>query len=139
MAKTNDIPVEQISKLADDVRTIENFAANNNFDSTLVSAEVTAGHRSTTDGKDVAGIFLSAVALIAIIGVFTFNSDLSEPLSRFLFLIGILVVGLTSACVHLKFRENTVTWIVAISASLCLVVAAGIFTPREAIELIQRK
>ena len=139
MPNDNQVPIEQIAKIADDVRTIENFAANNNFDSSLIASRIIPGSNSRSAGWLVLAIVISVTILVAIICAFLFWPELPEAVNRFLFLIGILDVGLISACVHGKFRESTITWIVAIATSVVLLVAAGIFTPREAIEIIKPK
>ena len=139
MASDKPIPVEAITKLADDIRLIQNFSANNNFDSALVSAQLSPSRLKRRINWAAVGFTTSVVAFVLLVGYFSFVESIPAKINRFLFLLGVLDVGLCGAQVHYRYRVTTVTWIIGIAMFVTLVVASGMFTLREAIEIVKPK
>lgn len=133
------LPIEQISKLAEDVRLIKDFAENHNFDTSLFQARVTpVGKGSTQKSWSISVLTGSFIFLVIILAVLTFSDSLSRKVTNFLFLIGMLSVTLATAAIHRKYKETTVTTVVAVGLVLVLLVGAGIFTPEEAANRLEQ-
>jgi len=72
-----NLPVEKISKLADDIRTITNFAENHNFDASLLTVAVTPkkGSEGIVDWPLI-GMFSFIFLIIVVLGIL--KSQLSQ-------------------------------------------------------------
>lgn len=131
------VPIEKISKLAEDVRLIKDFAENHNFDTSLLTADIVpATNKSKFDIPFIAMVAFTLLVL-CMIGVMKFwEPPLSTSVSSFLFLVGLVFVGIASMAAHIRFQNNIITSIVVVSLLLVLFIGAGIFTPKEAVEKV---
>jgi hypothetical protein len=135
----NKLPIDQIAKIADDVRLIQNFAENHNFDSSFLTAEVVPSETARNARKPIDYPFYSMVismfmvlASIAVIKFYT--PPLSTAMDSFVFLVGLLFTTIATMSAHMRFKENTVTIIVSIGLIMLLFIGAGIFTPEQALD-----
>lgn len=132
------LPIEQISKLAEDVRLITDFAENHNFDTSLLTANLTAS-KNTNKNFDlplismVSFIFL-VLCTIAVIKLW--EPPLSTPASGFMFIIGLAFSIIASIAAHVRFQDKVVTSIVVFGLLMVLFIGAGIFTPEEAVDKV---
>jgi hypothetical protein len=134
----NKLPIEKIKQLADDIRTIENFAENHNFDKELLDVKVSiSGGSSKIFDLPLVCMVVSVCFVVAVIAVLIFMTSLTQTTHNFIFLIGILFIAVATMATHVKFKEKVITSIVAVALSVVLVIGAGIFTPKEAIEKIE--
>ena len=135
----NKLPIDQITKLADDVRLIQDFAENHNFDSSLLTAEVVPveSAKSKKNAPDFplyilcTSMFL-VLASIAVIKFFI--PPLSTAVNSFIFLVGLLFTVIATMSAHMRFKDNIVTGIVAVGLIMVLFIGAGIFTPQEVLD-----
>lgn len=133
MALQDKLPIEEIKKLADDIRTINGFVENHGFDGSLFSVDVTPNSETRARDWPLIGIFIAicvclGLVLLKIFG--DFNGNWS---------IGLLVITLVSAttaimCTHLRFDNNAVTIIAGVGIIAFVAIGFGIMTPKEAIE-----
>lgn len=136
MNKKNKIPVEQISKLADDIRTIENFAENHNFDSGLLTAKIkpnTSNNKIELDWPLISMLICFALILISFAVILFFDS-ISEPAKKFMLLINLVLVILSSISAHRKFDNNIITIIAVVGGVIVVLIGAEILTPKEAVD-----
>lgn len=136
MNKKNKIPVEQISKLADDIRTIENFSENHNFDSGLLTAKIkpnTSNNKIELDWPLISMLICFALILISFAVILFFDS-ISEPAKKFMLLINLVLVILSSISAHRKFDNNIITIIAVVGGVIVVLIGAEILTPKEAVD-----
>lgn len=134
-----NLPIEQITKLAEDIRLIKDFAENHNFDASLLKAKITPANASAK-ASDLPLILLttSIFLLLLVLGILNFSGPYSQKASSFIFVIGMLLVVSAAASAHRKFKDNVVTTIFATGLIFVLLVGAGIFTPKEAADRLQQ-
>jgi hypothetical protein len=133
-----NLPLEQIAKLADDIRTITNFAENHNFNASLLTVAVPSTRAdSALLDRPLIGMAVSITLVIAILAILKFWPSLSPAISNFLFLVGIIIAILAAVCSHLRFKEKTITSITVLGLVAVLFLGAGIFTPKEAVDQIR--
>lgn len=139
MNQKNKLPLEHIAKIADDIRLIQDFAENHNFDSDLLNANVIPkkGSKSGKWDWSLICMFVFLGLVVLVLAILKFSSSLSEGASSFLFLLGVLFGTLSTMCTHMRFQDRSITIIVAIGVFLVLFIGAGIYTPKEAIENIK--
>ena len=132
---TNKLPIDQISKIADDVRLIQNFAENHNFDSSFLTAKVVSPEtKNFIDYPLCSMVFSMLFLLVSIAFIKFYTPPLSTAMNSFVFLIGLLFTTIATMSAHMRFKENTVTIIVAIGLLMLLFIGAGIFTPEQALD-----
>jgi len=134
----NKLPIEQITKLADDVRLIKDFAENHNFDTSLLTANVTPG-KSTNKKFDLPLISMVSFILLvlcAIAVIKLWEPPLSISASGFMFVLGLAFTIIASIAAHIRFQDKIVTSIVVIGLLMVLFIGAGIFTPEEAVDKV---
>lgn len=133
-----NLPLEKISKLADDIRIITNFAENHNFDASLLTVAVTPkkGNDGIIDWPLI-GIFSFIGLVIGVLAILKFSDSLSTASSNFLLLVGIIIAILASVCSHLRFKDKIITGLTVVGLVAVLFVGAGIFTPKEAVTQIK--
>lgn len=138
MTGKREIPVDQISKLADDIRVIQDFAENHNFDGNLLKASITPGTGESKKRFDwpLISMIVSIVVVLAILAVLKFY-EMPQSASAYMFVVGLLFSTVAVMCTHLRFRDTTITIISAIGLFLILFIGAGIFTPKEAFDNIK--
>lgn len=138
MTGKKEIPVDQISKLADDIRVIQDFAENHNFDGNLLKARITPSTGESKKRIDwpLISMIVSIVVVLAVLAVLKFY-EMSQSASAYMFVVGLLFSTVAVMCTHLRFRDTTITIISAIGLFLILFIGAGIFTPKEAFDNIK--
>ena len=131
----NKIPIDQITKLAEDVRLIKDFTENHNFDHSLLSAEFVVPNKSerSIDMPLIVMIFSMLLVLATAAVILFFNANLSSEMNSLIFLIGLLFMIFAIMSAHLKFKNHVITSLVAIGLFMLLFIGAGIFTPKEAL------
>jgi uncharacterized membrane protein YjjP (DUF1212 family) len=130
------LSLDQISKAAEDVRTIEKFqdeALNNGFNPNLFSASIVPGNSPKLfDWPLMTFLFSFFLAF----GLVVLQQILAMKGTAYnLMLLGCLLIS--TLCVmsaHLKFRQITVSVIVAVGFIVVLVIGFGILTPKEVID-----
>lgn len=139
MSQKKDLPIAKITRLADDIRLIQDFAENHNFDSGLFSASVIPSKNRQNNPMDIPliSLIIALLVLAILIGFFKFFHGLSDDLKNFLFLIGILVATFATISTHLRFQDKIVTVIMTVGLFLFLFIGSGIFTPEEAVTKIE--
>lgn len=130
------LPLEQIAKLADDIRIIKDFAENHGFDTSLVHATVTPGKSNVRDWPLISLAIFIALIFVPL-SILTFSDSIPQKTANFLLVIGMLFVVCAGVSAHKKFENNVITAIVCIGLIVVLLVGAGIFTPREAADRLQ--
>lgn len=131
----NKVPIDQIAKLADDVRLIKDFAENHNFDNSFLTASVVPSKSSKSHDMPLIVMIVSMLSVLACAGFILFwNPPLSKAMNNFIILIGLLFTTSATMSAHLKFKENVITGAVAIGLIMLLFIGAGIFTPKEALD-----
>ena len=130
----NQIPIEKITKLADDVRLIKDFAENHNFNGSLLSASIEPKSKYDIPLLAMVGSMLVVVALVAVIKFW--SPLLSTAANSFIFLIGLIFATIASMTAHMRFQDKIVTSIVAAGLLMVLFIGAGIFTPKEALDKV---
>ena len=132
------IPIEQISKLADDVRLIKDFSENHNFDTRLLTANVTPATNSikTYDLPLISMISFILLVLGAIAVIKLWDPSLSTSVNGFIFIIGLACSIIASIAAHIRFKDKIVTSIVVVGLLMVLFIGAGIFTPEEAVDKV---
>ena len=135
---SNKLPIEQIAKLANDVRLIKDFAENHNFDTSLLSAQVTpAPNAEKKADLPLIIMIASMVLLICMVAVLKFwTPPLGNAASSFIFLVGLLFTIIASMSAHMRFNNSVVTAIVGIGLLMVLLIGAGVFTPKEAVDKV---
>ena len=132
------VPIEQITKLADDVRLIKDFAENHNFDTSLLTANVIPG-KSTDRKFDLALISMVSfifLVLCAVAVIKLWEPPLSTSASSFIFVLGLVFTIIASMAAHIRFQDKVVTSIVVVGLLMVLFIGAGIFTPEEAVDKV---
>jgi hypothetical protein len=138
----NKLPVEQISKLADDVRLIKDFAENHNFDTSLLTANVTPPTNiSTKFDLPLISMFFFILLVLCAIALIKFwepsdNTSVNKSVSDFIFIIGLVFSIIASIAAHIRFQDKIVTSIVVIGLLMVLFIGAGIFSPEEAVDKV---
>jgi len=134
----NKIPIDQIARLADDVRLIKDFAENHNFDSSLLTANVSPSSESESKADSALYSMIGSIVLLLVsIAVIKFWSPpLSSVAISFIFIVGLVFATLASVAAHRKFQDNIVTGIVVIGVFMVLFIGTGIFTPEQAVDKV---
>jgi len=130
----NQIPIEEIAKLADDVRLIKDFAENHNFNGDLLSASIAPKRKYDMPLLAMIGSMLLVVVLVAVVKFW--NPPLSTAANSFIFLIGLIFATIASMTAHMRFQDKFITIIVAVGLLMVLFIGAGIITPKEALDKV---
>ena len=131
----NKVPIEQITKLAEDVRLIKDFAENHNFDNSLLTVNVSPANAKFDLPLIIMISFISLVlCTVAVINFWT--PPLSTTASSFIFVVGLVFATIASMAAHMRFQDKIVTTIVIVGLLLVLFIGAGIFTPKEAVDKV---
>jgi hypothetical protein len=136
----NPLDPQKISKLADDIRTIQDYTQSQGFDTSLLRAEVTTPER-THALKDTP-IVCTAISILFLVGclaTFAYVEELSAKTLNFIFVIGLIFVTTATISIHKKFSNNTITIVCATGLSAVLLIGSGNFTPKEAATLAQQQ
>ena len=133
----NKLQLEQITKLADDVRLIKDFAENHNFDTSLLTAISPAKNTGAKiDLPLIAMISFIFLVFCAVAVIKLWNPPLTTPANGFMFIVGLAFSIIASVAAHIRFQDRTVTTIVVIGLLMVLFIGAGIFTPKEAVDKV---
>lgn len=134
MESQGKMNVEEIRKLADDIRVIKNFTENHNFDSSLFSVDVSPRNptpSSVTESNITFWFFVGSI-VIALGCVFAnVYFDIQSKHSTLLLLSTLFFSGVATMTAHLKFKNSGATAIIACFLIAVLVIGYGIYTPRE--------
>jgi hypothetical protein len=139
MNQKNNLPLEKIAKIADDIRLIQNFAENHGFDTGLIQATVTPSLPDISEKWNwpLISLIVFPILLMAVLAMFAFYETMSPKTANFLLVVGLLFVIGASVAAHNKFDNSVITSIVCIGLIAVLLVGAGVFTPREAVDRLQ--
>jgi hypothetical protein len=133
------LPIDQIRKLAEDVRLIKDFAENHNFDASLINAAVSpTGSSAKSWDWPMIATFLFVAILLGCIAVLNFWEPLSSAATKFVFTVGLLSAVLASISIHKKFDNTTITIITCVGLVVVLLIGCGILTPKEAVGEFQK-
>lgn len=136
----NPLDPQKISKLAEDIRTIQNYTQSQDFDTSLLRAEVTTpGKALLVKDTPIICTVVSVFFLIVCLAAFAYAESLSAKTSNFIFVIGLIFVTVATISVHKKFSNNTITIVCATGLSAVLLIGSGNFTPKEAASLAQQQ
>ncbi|MDP5138544.1 hypothetical protein ORJ04_21590 [Rheinheimera baltica] len=130
------LSLDQISKVAEDVRTIERFqdeALNNGFNSNLFSASIVPGNSPKLFDWPLIAFLLSLFSLFGLV-VLQQIFAMQGTAYNLMLLGSLLISTLCVMSAHLKFRQLTVSIIVAVGLIVVLAIGFGILTPKEAID-----
>ncbi|HFG1893341.1 TPA: hypothetical protein ACGF3M_003520 [Vibrio cholerae] len=130
------ITLDQIAKVADDVRTIQRFqdeSVNEGFDSSFMAAQVVPSV-TNNNKRDTPLIMFSllVVGFCFLVGL-RYVVDISPKIEELLLVMSLIVAVLATLSAQLKFKDSMVTGIVAVGFLFVLSIGFGIFTPKEAI------
>lgn len=138
MSGRPNLPVDQIAKIADDIREIKDYAENHGFDAGLFNVSVRPATKSSAPKASfdwplwlMVGFFLGVVGIAAAL---IFVEALTSKQTTFAVVVGLLFVVVATMSTHLKFKNGTVTFIAAFGACTLLLVGAGLITPKEALD-----
>jgi lysylphosphatidylglycerol synthetase-like protein (DUF2156 family) len=119
------LPIDQIRKLAEDVRLIKDFAENHNFDASLINAAVTpTGSSGRSLDWPLMATFFFVVVLLGSIAVLNFWEPLSSAATKFVFTFGLLSAVFASISIHKKFENTTITVITCAGLVVVLLIAS---------------
>lgn len=130
---------DEIKRLADDIRLIQNYTQSEGFDKNLLNATIS----STPSGKInldtpivCAGIFIAL--LISCLIAIALIETLPPKIFNLIFVLGLVFIVLSTMSIHKKFSNHVMTWLCGIGLSAVLLVGAGIYTPKEAVTIAQK-
>ena len=108
---TSNVPVDQIKALAEDVRLIQDFAENHNFDASLLKAKVSPPKKSISqkDWPLVSMIVCIMLMLLSIAAIKFWHPPFSQAVSSFVFVVGLIFATLAAMSAHMKFKDKMVT------------------------------
>ncbi|WP_407715436.1 hypothetical protein ACJJWD_07010 [Comamonas testosteroni] len=131
------IGIDEIKRLADDVRLIQNFAENHNFTQGLIKAAVVPAVAPSKkwDWPLIAVCFFVA-SLLGSIALLAFCETLSSAMQKFIFTLGLFFAVFGSIAIHKKFSDRIITGIAGVGLVVILLIGAGILTPKEAVDKI---
>lgn len=133
------IPIVEIQKLAADIRVINDFAENHNFDTSLISATVEpTGQGNGAKDWSFIGAAVFAFLLFVLLAALNFSEVVSSATLRFCFVVGLLCAVLATLCMHKRFDNKTMTIIAGIGLLAILLIGTGVLTPREAVDEIRK-
>lgn len=135
---TSNVPVNEIKALAEDVRLIQNFSENHNFDASLLRAEVSP-YKQSPSKIDFPLISMVACILLVVLSIALISfwqPPFSPKLSGFVFVVGLVFATLAAMSTHMKFKDKMVTGIAIIGLLMALFIGAGIFTPEQAVDKV---
>lgn len=131
---------KEISRLADDIRTIRDFTLSQGFDTTLLRAAVTTPEKAAIlKDAPIWCATISTILLVGCLATFAYAEQLSDKTSNFVFVIGLIFVTVATISLHKKFTNNTITIVCAIGLSSVLLIGSGNFTPKEAVNMAQQQ
>ena len=131
----NKVPIDKISKLADEIRFINDFSENHNFDNSFLTTPATPSElRENRDTPLIVMITSMFLVLVCTALILFYNPVLSNAMKTFIFLIGLFLTITATITAHLKFKENFITSIVLLGLITLLSISAGMFTPKEALD-----
>ncbi len=143
MAPNNPMNVDEIHKLAESIKTIENFAANSNFDSSLFNISLKSAKPTEKVGKTPTEsnfnimLILSVLTIFVSLGVYLFV-ELTNKQQTLSLIIAILAVGFATIGAHLKYKNSGATAILAFALIAVISIGYEIFTPKEVIEKAEK-
>ncbi|MFM5508197.1 hypothetical protein ACET6U_04355 [Aeromonas rivipollensis] len=137
MSNNPKTPVEQIQKLADDVRLIQEFSANCGFGENLLLVNIAPDKKQKSKWSwPLFTMICGVILMIAMLGALKFVT-LEKATTDFMFLLGVLFGTMVVVSTHIKFNNTAVTIIMTIGMFMLLFVGTGILTPKEAMDNIK--
>lgn len=129
---------EQITKLADDIRVIQDFTASHNFDLSLLNASVSPSSKSKAmNDKALVCTILFIALLLTDIAAVVFSENISEKSSFYMLIVGAVLVTLAVISIHKKFSETAITVVASLGLAMVLLVGFKVYTPKQAVEIAQ--
>ncbi|EPZ7321233.1 hypothetical protein ACXR5E_003905 [Vibrio mimicus] len=136
MDSSKKLNVDDIRKLAEDIREIKNFTENHNFDSSLLSVNVTpassAPVNNTNFDKSVWVCGLSVIAALACVFSNVYFG-FEGKYATLLLLSALLLTAIASIATHLRFQNTVATGILAIFLIAIILIGFDIYTPKEVV------
>ncbi|MGX5217823.1 hypothetical protein ACVTMO_04065 [Pseudomonas segetis] len=138
---SKQIDPKVIKDLAADIRVIQDFAANNGFDNSLlvvnpVSPASSDNFFKKNDRWIIKGLLLVAFALVVVALVLDWLSGKPELL---VFIFGIVVLVVASSYVHKLYDNGGVTTVMGVGGLLVLLVAIGVVSPQQIADGVEKK
>ncbi|APX05955.1 hypothetical protein BWP24_07200 [Vibrio campbellii] len=136
MGAPNKMNVDEIRKLANDIREINNFTENHNFDSSLLSVNVTpASNSSKGDSSFDKSVWVCGFSVIAVLACVFSNVyfGFEAKHTTLLFLTSLLLTGIASIATHLRFQNGVATGILACFLVAIILIGFDIYTPKEVV------
>lgn len=129
------LPINEIKQLANDIRLIQNFAENHDFDASLINATIQPRNDNSKPWDwSLICASLSIFCMFTIVAAVNFLDSISKASISFLFVLGLLFSGIATISFHKKFENTTITMIAVGMFTLILLIGFGILTPKEAME-----
>ena len=128
------LSVDDIKTLAAEVRLIKDFSENHNFSSGLINASLSPAAKvaNYTDWPLITA-FGAAVALITALVGYNFSVELNQKIITLVYVVCLLLGGISTMAVHKRFENLTVTLIAGGVLSSMILIGCGVFTPQEAV------
>ena len=136
MTPQDKLSLEDITKAADDVRTIQKFqdeALNNGFNPSIISVSVMPSTKKSPADRPLILFCLFLLILLSTTATNLF-ANLNEKASNLLMVSSLLIGTVAVMCAHIRFKQVAVTIIAAMGLVFFLAIGFGILTPREAID-----
>lgn len=136
---------EQISKIAEDVRTIQKFqdeSQNHGFNANLISATVVPGEKSKSSAGNGSSDwpmywFIGLVFILLALMIPRYVTEVSDKIDNLLLVFSLLIGTLIVMAGHIKFKDKTVSVILSIGLFVVVAIGFGVLTPKEAIEEVK--
>lgn len=128
------LSIDDIKKIADEVRLIKDFSENHNFNAGLINASLSPAAPSKNDHDwPLIIAFLSALFLLFAIGAYNFSDDLSQKAAPVVFVLCLIFGGISTMAVHKRFENLTLTLIAGGVLLAAMLIGCRVFTVQEAI------
>lgn len=127
---------KEISKLAEDVRTIERFqneSINDGFDPSLFSATVVPKNKIQSLDWPLISFCAFIIIFIGLV-IARFIVEVTPELEELLLVLSLVVGTLTVLTSHLRFKDKVISIILSIGLVVVVVIGFGVLTPKEAID-----
>ncbi|WP_440905341.1 hypothetical protein ACMZOO_03130 [Catenovulum sp. SX2] len=143
MSPKTPLNVDEIHKLAESIKTIENFAENRNFNSSLFNVSLSSGKPQTPDKSEKIKpnfnimLICSFLVMFISLGIYLFV-ELSTKQQTFSLVVTILAAGFAILGTHLKYKNAGATAIIGFCLVAIITIGYEIFTPKEVAEKAEK-
>lgn len=137
MSSSDKLNHQYISKLAEDIRVIQDFTKNYNFDDSLLknSGSTESKPPKKTKSIDITlGVITLAVILFLACVISNVFFGLQGKESTILLLITILFIGISCVATHIRFQNYVATTILAFALIAITAIGFEIYTVKEVID-----